>query len=413
MRSLCSQVLESMVVTWELSYTFCMELSGLKYLVVGGGLFGSVVAERIAESLGERVLLLDRKACVGGSAYSSPDAETGIEVHRYGTHVFHTDDSVVWEYMTHFGRFNHYRHQVWTRHAGRTYSLPVSLATLNAFFGKTLTPAEAVLFLAEQAARENIGEPVNLEEMALSRMGRALYEAFVRNYTLKQWGRDPRELPVSILSHFALRTNYHSDYFDSRWQGVPVDGYGSLFRSLLRHSRIDVLTGVNFLELREQVPADCRIIYTGAVDELFGCELGALAWRGLRFEQETLPIKDYQGAAVMNSSDLAEPYTRVHEFKHMQVDRPELMRMESTVVAREYSLAVAQGDEKFYPVADARNAELYRRYLLLVQERWPNMVVGGRLGSYAYWNMSETIRYALECFRGSIARCASRHTVCV
>lgn len=402
-----------MVALGELSYTLCMELSGLKYLVVGGGLFGAVVAERIAESLGERVLLLDRKSHVGGSAYSSPDAQTGIEVHRYGTHVFHTDDSVVWEYVTHFGRFNHYRHQVWTRHGGRVFSLPVGLATLNAFFGKNLSPAEASLFLEEQAARENIGDPTNLEEMALSRMGRPLYEAFVKSYTLKQWGRDPRDLPISILSHFGLRTDYHSDYFDARWQGVPVDGYGSLFRSLLRHSRIDVMTGVDFMDLREQVPAGCRVIYTGAVDELFGYELGALDWRGLRFDFETLPLRDFQGAAVMNSSDLGEAYTRVHEFKHMQVDRPELMRLDSTIVAREYSLAVAQGDEQFYPVADARNAELHKRYLALARDRLPNMVLGGRLGSYAYWNMSETIRHALECFRGNIARCASRQTVYV
>lgn len=383
-----------------------MELSGLKYLVVGAGLFGAVVAERIAESLGERVLVIDRRPHLGGSAFSSPDAATGIEVHRYGTHVFHTDDSAVWEYVTHFGRFNHYRHRVWTRHGDRTYALPLGLATVNAFYGRDFSPSEAQAFVTEEAARSGGGaQSANLEDAALARMGRPLYEAFVQSYTRKQWGREPRDLPASILAHFELRCNYQSDYFLEPWQGVPVEGYGELFRVLLRHSRIEVRTGVRFRDLREQVPADCRIIYSGGLDELFDYELGSLAWRGLRFETQTVAQSDLQGMAVLNYSDAGVPYTRVHEFKHLQVHRPDLLNLPQTVVAHEFALPVAQENDAFYPVNDAYNNSLYQAYRTLARERYPLLLPGGRLGAYSYWNMSETIHNALECFRSGVARC--------
>jgi UDP-galactopyranose mutase len=224
-----------------------MDLNGLQYLVVGAGFFGAVMAERIANDLGQRVLVIDKRNHIGGNSYSAPDPETGIECHCYGSHIFHTAKSNVWEYITRFSEFNSYRHKVLTRYQGRTFSMPINLSTINSLYNLDLTPAEASSFIREESAKAGIINPANLEEKAISLIGRPLYEAFIRGYTIKQWQTDPRDLPESIITRLPVRTGHHYDYFDDRWQGIPWDGYGKLFERMLDNPLIDLQLNTDFL----------------------------------------------------------------------------------------------------------------------------------------------------------------------
>lgn len=372
-----------------------MSLDGIKYLVVGAGFFGAVVAERIANDLGERVLVIDRRTHIGGNSYSEPDSETGIEVHRYGSHIFHTRHGEVWEYVTRFSGFNTYRHKVLTRFGDRVFRMPINLSTINDFYGLSLSPSEAREFLRSETAREGILEPANLEEKAVASIGRPLYEAFIKGYTHKQWERDPRELPASIISRLPVRFSYNDDYFSDPWQGIPTIGYGALFRRLLAHERIEVRLGLDFFDIREQIPAGCSVIYTGPIDRFFDYRHGQLGWRTLRFESEVLPVEDHQGTAVMNYADADVPYTRVHEFRHYHPERshPD----DRTVIFREYSTGRDAAADPYYPV----NAAEDRRKLELYQAeagRLPDVLFGGRLGEYRYLDMDQTILSALKMY---------------
>lgn len=372
-----------------------MSLDGIKYLVVGAGFFGAVVAERIANDLGERVLVIDRRTHIGGNSYSEPDSETGIEVHRYGSHIFHTRHGEVWEYVTRFSGFNTYRHKVLTRFGDRVFRMPINLSTINDFYGLSLSPSEAREFLRSETAREGILEPANLEEKAVASIGRPLYEAFIKGYTHKQWERDPHELPASIISRLPVRFSYNDDYFSDPWQGIPTIGYGELFRRLFAHERIEVRLGLDFFDIREQIPAGCSVIYTGPIDRFFDYRHGQLGWRTLRFESEVLPVEDHQGTAVMNYADADVPYTRVHEFRHYHPERshPD----DRTVIFREYSTGRDAAADPCYPV----NAAEDRRKLELYQAeagRLPDVLFGGRLGEYRYLDMDQTILSALKMY---------------
>ena len=378
---------------------------GLRYLVIGSGFSGAVLAERIASALEAPVLVLDKRAHIGGNAWSSREPETGIECHWHGSHIFHTRHEDVWDYVRRFGEFTGYRHKVMTECAGRVFSMPISLDTINAFYGKNLKPAEAEAFIREEAASADIREPRNLEEKAVSLIGRPLYEALIKGYTRKQWNRDPRDLPAEIIARLPVRADYNTCYFNDPHQGIPADGYGRLIARLLAHERITVRTGVEFdgkLRQWAETRPDMTVIYTGMIDRYFDCCYGDLEWRSLRFEFETVNVRDYQGISVMNYADAHVPYTRIHEFKHYHPERTEAFACGKSVICREYPLDHATGREPYYPVNSAANQTLYARY----RERADslrNVAFCGRLGDYAYYDMDAAIKQALNVFARRIA----------
>ncbi len=372
-----------------------MDLAGCKYLVVGAGFFGSVIAERIAADLGERVLVIDRRDHAGGNSFSSDDRETGIECHRYGSHIFHAADAAVWDYVNRFSAFNSYRHRVLATYCGAVYQMPINLATINQFYGKNLTPAEAVAFIRSETAKEGITAPANLEEKAVSLIGRPLYEAFIRGYTVKQWGVDPATLPESIIDRLPVRYTYKSDYFNDPWQGIPLGGYHRLFHRLLNHANIEVSLKTDYIALRDRIPPGCTVIFTGPIDRFFDYRFGRLGWRSLRFEKEICRVGDYQGTSVMNYCESAVPFTRIHEFRHYHEERN--YPKDATVIYREYSLAGESNDDPAYPVNTAKDQELFARYAAEAANR-PNVIFGGRLGSYQYLDMDKTIAMALSVY---------------
>jgi len=370
-------------------------LEGCKFLIVGAGLWGAVLAERIASQRGERALVIDRRPHTGGNCHSYKEARTGIECHAYGTHIFHTAIPKVWEYVRAFSEFTPYRHKVLTEYKGRVYPMPISLATINSFYGLNLRPSEVEAFIRAEADREMRNVPANLEEKAISLIGRPLYEAFIKGYTRKQWGCDPRELPAAIITRLPVRANYNTDYFDDPWQGMPKDGYAAMFQRILAHPLIDVALNVDYADIEEQVPAGCAVFYSGPVDAFFRFSLGALQWRSLRFEQEVVPYADYQGTSVLNQADLEVPFTRTHEYKHLHPERGQ--QGETSVIEREYPKAFTPGDEPYYPVNTPENQRLLAAYQTKLAER-PNVTLGGRLGGYKYLDMDKTIESALACF---------------
>ena len=279
-------------------------------LIVGAGLFGSVMAERIANGLGLPVTVIEKRSHTGGNCWSEIDAETGIEIHKYGPHIFHTSNREVWDYISQFTQWNNYQHHVWSRHKGRMYSMPINLATINSFYGMSLTPAEAEKFIAAEAAREGITEPANLEEKAISMIGRPLYEAFIRGYTIKQWEKDPTELAPEIITRLPVRFNYNSRYFNDIWEGIPLHGYAAIFEKMLSNPLISVRLNTDWFDIRDSISPDTLVIYTGPIDRFFDYRFGRLEWRTLDFEKEYHDVPDYQGAAQINEADTDTPQTR-------------------------------------------------------------------------------------------------------
>jgi UDP-galactopyranose mutase len=372
-----------------------MDLDGLKYLVVGAGLTGAVVAERLASRAGERVLVVERRDHLAGNCHSAPDPETGIECHTYGSHIFHTRDREVWDYVRRFTGFNHYRHKVLTRHAGRTFHMPVNLMTLNTFFGTDLSPWQVDAFLASRPGARSFSDPANLEEQAVNLVGRELYEAFIRGYTAKQWDCDPRELPAGVITRLPFRKSHEVDYFTDPHQGIPLSGYTAMVRAMLDHELIEVALGVDYAHIRDRVGPRCTVVYTGPVDEFFGHALGRLSWRGLRFERRTHGVGDHQGCAVCNYADADVPWTRVHEFRHLHPER-EYPR-DRTVTFTEYPLAADQDREPCYPVNTPADVRLLAEYQK-AQHAHPDVVFAGRLGLYRYLDMDQAVRGALDLF---------------
>ncbi|NHT18629.1 UDP-galactopyranose mutase [Cellulomonas sp. IC4_254] len=369
-------------------------------LVVGAGLFGLTVAERAAEA-GLSVTVIDRRDHLGGNAWSSVDAETGIEVHRYGSHIFHTSNERVWDYVRRFTAFTGYRHRVYSTHGGTVYPLPINLGTLNQFFGTAMGPEAARALVAGQAAEGLAGgEPTNLEDKAISLIGRPLYEAFIRDYTAKQWQTDPRELPASVIARLPVRYTYENRYFADTHEGLPTRGYGPWFEAMAAHPRIDVRLGTDFFDAsqpfsRAAVRGQVPVVYTGPVDRYFDEHAGPLGWRTLDLETEVLPVRDFQGTSVMNYADLDVPYTRVHEFRHYHPEREDRHAQDRTVVMRERSRFALPGDEPYYPVATPQDRERLRAYRALAEDE-PDVHFGGRLGSYLYLDMHMAIASALS-----------------
>ena len=367
------------------------------YVIVGAGLFGSVLARRVAEA-GRTVLLVERRPHIGGNCYS--ESIGGIEVHRYGAHIFHTDSVRVWEFVNRFTRMNHYRHRGVVRHGERLFSFPINLLTLHQLWG-VRTPAEAEARLARE--RLPIDRPRNLEEWILSQVGPELYETFIRGYTAKQWGRDPAELPAAIIRRLPIRLTWDDSYFSDRYQGIPEQGYTRMFENLLDHRGIRVQTGVDFLTARnELLGAGRRLVYSGQIDQFFDYRYGPLEYRSLRFAIEHRS-GDFQGAAVVNYAAADVPYTRIIEHKHFALETSD-----TTVLTCEYPQPFAPGGEAYYPIRDAKNSELFDRYARLAAEEAPQVLFGGRLGSYQYYDMHQVIGAALAAADTELGLTAAR-----
>lgn len=377
---------------------FCVErLFDTDLLVVGSGFFGLTVAEQAAAD-GMRVTVVERRDHLGGNAWSSPDPTTGIEVHRYGSHIFHTSNQGVWDYVNRFAEFNDYRHHVWTVHGDQAFPMPICLATMGQFFGRHLGPVAARALIASQTDHLQ-AEPANLEEKAVSLIGRPLYEAFIRGYTAKQWQTDPRELPSSVITRLPVRFTFDTRYFNDRWEGIPRGGYGRLLSAMARRPGIDLHLGVDWFDIRHQVPTALPVVYTGPLDAFFDYRAGRLSWRTLDLHTEVLPVPDHQGTSVLNFADEDVPYTRVHEFRHYEPERETLEG--HTVIMTEYSRSAAAHDEPYYPVNGERDRAAVAAYRALAG-REASVFFGGRLGSYHYLDMHMAIAAALTAYRTRI-----------
>lgn len=363
-------------------------------LIVGAGLFGSVMAERIATQLRRPVTVIDKRSHIGGNCWSEIDPDTGIEYHKYGPHIFHTSHREVWEYISQFTEWNNYQHHGWSRYKGKVYSLPINLQTINAFYGKSLSPEEAREFIAAEARKAGITAPQNLEEKAISLIGRPLYEAFIRGYTLKQWEKDPRELSPDIITRLPVRFNYNGRYFNDRWEGLPLDGYAKLFERMLDNPLITVRLNTDWFDIRDTLSQDTFVIYTGTIDRFFDYRLGKLEWRTVKFEAIRYSMPDFQGAAIVNCADANIPYTRTSEYSHFHPERPPLSQ---TLVLHEYSHFASPADEPYYPILSQNNTSLYLKYTKLRNEL-SNVIFGGRLGDYKYFDMDDTIENSLNTY---------------
>jgi len=375
-----------------------VDLSNLKYLIVGAGFFGSVLAERIANDLREKVLVIDKYPHPGGNCASGIDPETGIEFHKFGTHIFHTSCEKVWNYIGSYTAFNGYRHQVLSMVGGKVYQMPINLETINSFYGINLRPFEVDAFLRKEIEKEKILEPRNLEEKAVSLIGRPLYEAFIRGYTEKQWQKDCKLLPPSIIERLPVRKNYDENYFFDPWQGIPREGYNRIFEHLLDNERIEFMSEVDFFAIRGQVPSSCMIIYSGPIDRFFDYQFGRLEWRTLEFEREVLPVEDFQGTSVMNYPERSVPYIRIHEPRHLHPERR--YPPDKTLIMREYP-KTDDGEHPYYPVNTTDNQEKLKKYLA-EREKVPQVLFGGRLGDYKYYDMDQVIGAALNLYEEKV-----------
>lgn len=355
------------------------------YLIVGAGLYGAVFARELTRR-GKSCLVIDRRNHIAGNIYTEKMA--GINVHKYGAHIFHTSDREVWEYVNQFAEFNNYVNSPLAVYRDELYNLPFNMNTFSKMWG-IRTPKEARQMIERQVAELGITEPQNLEEQALSLVGTDVYTKLIKGYTEKQWGRDCRELPAFIIRRLPCRFTYDNNYFNDRWQGIPIGGYTQMVEKMLEGA--DVLLQTDYFDLiREQPEIAHTVVYTGCIDEFFGYRLGALKYRSVRFETEELPEENYQGNAVVNYTDREVPYTRVIEHKHF-----EFGKQPTTVISREYSAEWKPGLEPYYPVNDAENSALYAQYQQLAAQQ-ENVIFGGRLGQYRYYDMDKVIRAAMD-----------------
>ena len=355
------------------------------YLVVGAGLFGAVFTQR-ALSAGKRVLVLEKRDHIAGNTFTQ--GFEGIQVHKYGAHIFHTNDSAVWAYVNRFAEFNRYTNSPVANYHGELYSLPFNMYTFNRMWGVT-TPQEAEAEIRRQRETAGITEPRNLEEQAISLVGMDIYEKLVKGYTEKQWGRPCTELPAFIIRRLPVRFTFDNNYFNARFQGIPVEGYTALAEKLL--SGADILLNTDYLQDKSKWDALAdTVLYTGAIDRYFNYCLGPLQYRSVRFETEVLDIPNYQGNAVINYTDRETPYTRIIEHKHFVFGT-----QPKTVISREYSAEWQPGEEPYYPVNDAANSALYEQYRALANSE-KNVFFCGRLGEYRYYDMDAVIAHALS-----------------
>lgn len=361
------------------------------YLIVGSGLYGAVFAHE-AKKLGKKVLVIDKRTNIAGNIYT--ENVEGINVHKYGAHIFHTNNKKVWNYITQFAEFNRFTNSPVANYKGELYSLPFNMYTFNKMWG-VVTPEEAIARIEEQR-KEIKGEPKNLEEQAVSLVGRDIYEKLIKGYTEKQWGRDCKELPAFIIKRLPVRLTFDNNYFNALYQGIPIGGYTKMIEKLL--DGIEVRLNIDYLKQKEEldVLAD-NIVYTGPIDAYFGYELGTLEYRSVRFENELLNKPNFQGNAAVNYTDRETPWTRIIEHKWFEFGKDENgVDLPKTVISREYSSEWKPGDEPYYPVNDEKNSKLYNKYKKLADKE-SKVIFGGRLGEYKYYDMDQVIEAALLC----------------
>ncbi|UIZ92034.1 UDP-galactopyranose mutase [Corynebacterium sp. CNCTC7651] len=372
-------------------------------IVVGSGFFGLTVAEQAASELGKRVLVVEKRSHIGGNAYSEKEPETGIEVHKYGAHLFHTSNDRVWEYVNRFTDFTDYQHRVFAMHDGTAYQFPMGLGLINQFFGRYYSPEEAKALIEEQREGLDPAAATNLEERGIALIGKPLYDAFVKHYTAKQWQTDPTDLPPEIISRLPVRYTFNNRYFNDKYEGLPVDGYAAWLERMAEHELIDVRLDTDWFDIRDDVrneSPEAPVVYTGPVDRYFDYAEGRLGWRTLDFEQEVLEVGDFQGTPVMNYNDADVPYTRIHEFRHFHPERADVYPDDKTVIVKEYSRFAEDEDEVYYPINTPEDREKLLKYRELAAEesRENRVLFGGRLGTYQYLDMHMAIGAALSLF---------------
>lgn len=371
-----------------------MEVKDYKYIVAGAGIFGAIIAERLA-SRGNAVLVVEKRDHIAGNIYSYTDEETGIEVHKYGSHIFHTELDEVWNYITKFTEFNDYTHTVNTRYKGELYPMPINLDTINKLYGTNMEAEEAEKFVAEEAAKAGITDPKNFEEKGLSLVSEKLYTAFLKGYTEKQWNTSATNLSAEILKRIPVRFSHDNRYFiTAKYQGIPKEGYTKMVQNILNNELIEVRTNASFQDIESEISADAKVIYCGQIDQLMDYSLGVLPWRSLRFEE--VRTEETLGEAVINEADPAVPYTRSHDYKYYQIHQSEVVNQKACYICREYPADFEKGGEVYYPVNNDESEALYQKYVAAVKEKYPNMILGGRLGAYRYWDMDIAIKNALE-----------------
>ena len=359
------------------------------YLVVGAGLFGATFAYEAAKR-GKRVKVIEKRDHIAGNIYTKE--VDGIQVHQYGAHIFHTSNKEVWDYVNRFAEFNRYTNSPVANYKGQMYNLPFNMNTFSQMWG-VRTPAEAMAKINEQRQEMAGKEPQNLEEQAISLIGRDIYEKLIKGYTEKQWGQKATELPAFIIRRLPVRLVYDNNYFNDTYQGIPIGGYTQIVEKMLDSDLIDVETGVDFFDKKDEYLKDYpKIVFTGMIDQFFDYQLGELQYRSLRFETEEKNVGNYQGNAVINYTDAETPYTRIIEHKHFEFGKGD---KDKTVITREYPADWHRGDEPYYPINNQRNNELYKQYAKLASEEANNVIFGGRLGQYRYYNMDQVLHAAL------------------
>jgi len=367
------------------------------FIIIGAGLFGSVIAEQITTNYNKKVLIIDRRSHIGGNCQSEIDQRTGIEFHKYGTHIFHTSKEEAYNYFTKFSKLNNYRHQVLSKFKNNVYQMPINLETINAIYKKNFTPYEAQKFIETEIKKEKINNPKNFEEKAISMVGYKIYKYLLKGYTEKQWGKNPKNLPSTIINRIPVRYNYNEDYFkNSLWQGIPIEGYYGFFKNILKNKKITIKLNYNF-NLNDFDPKT-PTLYTGPLDSLFENKYGKLEWRSVKFKKKYINLYDFQGNSVINYPDKKIAFTRIHEPRHLH---PERSYGKKNIIIYEFPTINAK--EPYYPINDDINRKKYKKYKSEA-ERLKNFFIGGRLADYAYYDMDMTIITALNLYNKKIKK---------
>lgn len=379
-----------------------LSISEAEFIIVGSGLFGLTIAERIANELNQKVLIIEKRTEIGGNAFSYFDSTTGIEVHKYGSHLFHTSNEKVWQYVNRFTEFTQYKHQVIISSQGESFSLPINLHTISQINRADLTPDQALNWIISEQKILKENQEDNFEAEAISKIGVTLYKRFFEGYTQKQWQTKAADLPSEIFSRLPVRFNYNSNYFTDKYQGLPLNGYEEFFKSMIKNDNITIARGVDYLKIKSRIPKNKKIVYTGPIDAFFDYQFGALSWRTIDLKLEKFEIKDFQGCSVKNFADVEIPYTRIHEFKHLHPEREDIYNSAHTLIAYEFSRFAEPEDEPFYPINTKENALILEKYRSLAKLE-SNVYFGGRLGTYKYLDMHMAIASALTMFENNFA----------